>query len=115
MTDRRRRGARREVHAFDQRVGDRHQLARGRRHEHRAVIADADAHIGALRAEIREVLADELEFDCHGHTARRSRPCRKLASVLVRTQLVRGGVQHRVDELVAVGGAEALGESRPPR
>src|SRR6185436_5784916 len=31
--------------------------------------------------------------------------------VLLRTQFARGGVQHGVDELVAVGGAEALGET----
>ena len=29
---------------------------------HRAVVAHADAHVAALRAEAREVFADELEF-----------------------------------------------------
>ena len=62
MSDRSRRRVRREVHAFHQRIGDHHQLARRRRHEHRAVVADADAHVAALRAEAREVFADEFEF-----------------------------------------------------
>ena len=62
MADGGRRGVTRKVHAFDERVGDHHQLARGGRHDHRAVVTDADAHIAALRAEAREVFADELEF-----------------------------------------------------
>ena len=67
----------RKVHAFHERVGDHHQLARGRRHDHRAIVADANAHVAALRAEAGEVFADELEFGAwrHSETApKRRRP-----------------------------------------
>jgi hypothetical protein len=62
VADGRRRRAGREMHTFHQRIGDRHQLARSRRHQHRAVVAHADAHVGARCAEAREVPADEFEF-----------------------------------------------------
>ena len=60
-----------EMHAFHQGVGDGNQVARGRWHQHRAVVADADAHITAFGAEPREVLPDEFEFGL-GHVAPRS-------------------------------------------
>ena len=70
MADGSRRRSGRKMHAFDQRIGDRHQLARSRRHQHRAVITHADAHVAAFGAEPREVSADELELGL-GHVALR--------------------------------------------
>ena len=50
MPDRRRRRVHGKVHAFHERVGDHDEFARSGRHHHRAIVADADAHVGALRA-----------------------------------------------------------------
>jgi hypothetical protein len=51
MTDRGRWRTDWKMRAFHQRIGDQHEFARRRWHDHRAVIADTDPHVHAVRAQ----------------------------------------------------------------
>ena len=59
MTDRGRRGLRRKMHPGDQGIGGGDEFGALRHLQHRRVITDAQAHIGALRAAGAEVALDE--------------------------------------------------------
>src|SRR6202008_180535 len=101
------------MHALDQRVRDHDELARRRRHDPGAVVSDSDAHVGPLGAEPREVFADELKLGLHFSGAHApllngTAAAPYLHSTLVWAQVTGGRVQHRVDELVAVGGGAAV-------
>ncbi len=108
MTDGVRHRSLREMPTFDQRVQRRHQLPARRWREQRCVVADAQRHIAAdprqRRGWFAEVALDQFEL-AHGQDLIRGET---RASVLVRPQLARGLVHHCIDELVAIGGAEAL-------
>ena len=70
MTDRGRRGLRRKMHPRDQGIGGGDELGALRHLQNRRVIADAQAHIRALRAAGAEVALDEgglrQRHDCSG-------------------------------------------------
>ena len=93
--------AMREVPAFDQRVERRHQLLPGGGSQQCGIVADAQHHTTA--PVLRSVRSAEVAIDQFEFTQRHSR----VPLMLVGSQLARGPVHHGVDELVAVGGAEA--------
>jgi hypothetical protein len=62
MPDRPRIAAVGEVHALDEGVAHRDQVIAGRRPEQRAVVADPEPHIVAVRAAGAEEAVDELEL-----------------------------------------------------
>ncbi len=51
-----------KMHAGDDRVGRRDELMSDRWREHRGIVADADAHVGARRCAARPQDFDQFEF-----------------------------------------------------
>jgi len=94
--------------AFDQRVGGCHQRPGRRNLEQRGVVTDAQQHVIA-RAGPAEKRSIQVEF-AERHGRRRSGASASGGRLLRRAESAGGPVQHRVDELVPIGGAEALGE-----
>jgi len=72
------------------------------------VVADTDQYV-APRNRPGKVSRDELEF-AERHGRHRSGTAAVRGCLFCRAQLARSTVKHGVDELVPVGGAEALGE-----
>src|SRR5690606_22296892 len=97
-----------EMHALDQGIGGHRQLFASGQLQQGAVVTDTEHHAFATPRTGRggEVMADQLELT-HGPSVPRSAPgCLDFRFAQHRRELV----QHTVDELVAIGGTEDLGQ-----